>query len=289
MRTLKPAEGVFAFYDGREPGKRFAEGPNWVDNDLELGVANYAIVDGDEALVYDTHLTPEHGGAIRDALTAAGVRRFTVLLSHWHLDHIGGGAAFADCEVIATARTAAHLSERREAIEAGSLWGGPPISPLLLPTRTFEERLGLRIGRFEIEAIHVDIHSDDAAVLWLPGERLLLAGDTLEDTITFVDEPQGFDNHLADLERLAALEPERILPAHGDPEIIGAGGYPAAMIPATAGYIEVLRRCRTEPALRDAPLADLIGDALAAGALKFYAPYEAVHRQNVDRVLELPA
>jgi hypothetical protein len=42
---------------------------------------------------------------------------------------------------------------------------------------------------------------------------------------------------------------------------------------------------RTEPDLRDLPLRDLIADSLAAGDLVYFEPYEAVHRQNVAKVL----
>ena len=65
----------------------------------------------------------------------------------------------------------------------------------------------LDVGRLRLELIHVDIHSDDAAVLWLAADRLLLAGDTLEDTVTYLAEPDGLDRHLADLERLWDLDP----------------------------------------------------------------------------------
>jgi hypothetical protein len=40
-----------------------------------------------------------------------------------------------------------------------------------------------------------------------------------------------------------------------------------------------------EPELREAPLRELIGDGLDAGALIWFEPYEAVHRQNVATVL----
>jgi hypothetical protein len=32
MRILRPSAGIFAFYDGRIAGYRYAEGPNWVDD-----------------------------------------------------------------------------------------------------------------------------------------------------------------------------------------------------------------------------------------------------------------
>ncbi|HEY1591586.1 MAG TPA: MBL fold metallo-hydrolase, partial [Solirubrobacteraceae bacterium] len=111
MRVLRPRDGVFAFYDGRVDGYRFDELPNWVDEGaLSLGIASYAIVSGAEALVYDTHISIEHAQRIRSLLEAEGVRRFTVVLSHWHLDHIAGNAVFEDSEIIASERTSELLA-----------------------------------------------------------------------------------------------------------------------------------------------------------------------------------
>jgi cyclase len=286
LRVLEASPGALAFYDGRVAGHRFAAGPNWVDDGaLDLGVASYAIVDGDEAVVYDTGVTVEHGRFVREELERRGVTRFTVVLSHWHLDHVAGTEAFADSEVIANERTAEHLRSRREAIEAGTLEGPPAISPLVLPTRTFAEQESLRLGATTIELIAVDIHSDDATVLWLPERRLLLCGDTMEDTVTWVDEPGRLEAHLRDLERLRQLEPSRILPAHGDPGQIAGGGYPAGLNDATQAYIRLLLRMPSEPELRDLPLRELIADSIEAGDLIYFEPYEAVHRQNVATVL----
>jgi glyoxylase-like metal-dependent hydrolase (beta-lactamase superfamily II) len=290
LRTLRPADGVRAFYDGRIEGYRFADDPNWVDDGaLALGIASYAIVDGDEALIYDTHVSVEHARFVRSALEAEGVRRFVVLLSHCHLDHVAGTAAFADCEVIATARTAELLIANKRAIEAGALSGPPGIDPLVLPTLTFEDRISLDVGRLRLEVMHVNIHSDDAAVVWMAQQDLLLAGDTMEDTVTYVAEAGGLDAHLVDLERLSDLAPGRILPNHGDPEIIARGGYGEGLIRATQDYIRVLQRARHEPRLRAAALTELVGDSVAAGWITYFAPYEAVHQANLDAVTASPA
>ena len=286
LRVLRPAEDVYAFYDGRVDGYRFAAGPNWVDDGaLALGIASYAIVAGDEALVYDTHVSVEHGRLIRAVLEEEGVRKFTVVLSHWHLDHVAGTAVFADCEVIACERTAELLGRFKSPIEQGTLDGPPPIDPLVLPTSVFRDRLQLAVGSIEIELIHTDIHSDDATVLWLAAPRVLLCGDTMEDTVTYVDEPESFNAHLANLAKLRELAPAHILPNHGDPEVIARGGYPKELIGATEHYIRLLERCRREPTLRDAALRELIADQLADGTLHYFAPYEEVHRQNLETVL----
>lgn len=141
LRVLEPHPGILAFYDGRVAGHRFADGANWVDDGaLSLGVASYVLIAGDQAIVYDTHVSVPHARFIRDSLVARGVTDIKVVLSHWHLDHVAGTAVFADCPVIANARTMAHLTAHRAAIEEGSLHGLPAISPLILPNVVFEGR-----------------------------------------------------------------------------------------------------------------------------------------------------
>lgn len=288
MRLLRPAPGVFAFYDGRVEGHRFADGANWVDDGaLSLGIASYAIVSGDHALVYDTHVSRPHAALIRRWLEAEGVTRFTVVLSHRHLDHIAGTAEFAGCAVIANARTAAHMARDKAAIEAGTLQGGPAIAPLILPTRRFSGEMTLHIGQTEVRLIEANIHSDDATVLYLPESGLLLAGDTVEDTVTYVGDPAAFDIHLADLARLAALDARAILPNHGAEAIIAAGGYAPDLIAATADYIRWLMTLKDHPENRNTPLHQAIAPQLSSGALTWFAPYEQVHAQNIVRSMAL--
>ena len=288
IRVLQPDADIYAFYDGRIDGYRFADGPNWVDaGALSLGIASYALVSGEQALVYDSHVSVEHAGYVRDYLEGLGVRDFTVLLSHWHLDHIAGTAAFGDCEVIACDRTAGLMAQHRTAIERGEHEGPPAIDPLVLPTSTFSGRRTLTLGNLSLELIHTDIHSDDATVIWIADRRLLLCGDTMEDTVTYVAEPQRLAAHIANLDLLAELDPQRILPNHGSPDRIAGGGYPKQLIAATQDYIGVLQRAQTDSAVRDAPLRDLVADWVDAGAVDYFAPYEAVHRENLETVLRI--
>ncbi len=231
MRLLTPAEGILAFYDGRE-GRRELEQPNWLDEGaLMLGIASYAIVDGDEALVYDTHLSVDRARWIREQL---GATKITVVLSHRHVDHVAGTEAFADCEVLAGPLTAKLLGEQRETVEAAT----PPVKPLVLPTGEVPPEL--HVGATTVQTLAFDIHAADHTLLWLPERRILLAADAVEDPITFVAEPDRLDVHLRELDRLEALDPDFILPAHGDPEVIAAGGYGVGIIEATRVYLRAL-------------------------------------------------
>jgi glyoxylase-like metal-dependent hydrolase (beta-lactamase superfamily II) len=285
VRTLRLTDHLIGFYAGRVPGQRFAEEPNWVDDGaLELGVCSYAVIAGDEALVYDTHISVPHAAAIRAELEHLGATRITVVLSHWHLDHIAGTEAFADCEIIANDLTASLLAEHRADIEGGRRAGPPPIAPLILPTTTFTGRSHLDVGGVGVDLVELDIHSRDATVLLVPGEGLLLAGDTLEDTVTYVSEPDGLERHVAELDRLRSLGFDRIYPNHGSVEMIQGGGYGEGLITATQEYIGGLLRHETDPRPDDADLRAFLVGPLAAGWVTYFEPYERVHASNLESV-----
>jgi cyclase len=285
VRVLRPSEHLLGFYDGRVAGERYAQGPNWVDDGaLSLGVCSYALIDGTDAIVFDTHISAEHGMLIRRTLEALGVRSFTVVLSHWHLDHVAGTAAFADCEIVASRLTAERLTGQRAAIEDGSLKGLPAISPLILPTTIFDGQHSLTAGKLHAGLVQFDIHSADGTALHIAHQGLLLVGDMLEDTVTYVSEPERLETHLRELDRLQGLAATHVFPDHGNESVITAGGYGEGLIRATHRYIGDLLRVPAEPALADLDLRGFVADSLEAGWLTYYEPYERVHRSNLAKV-----
>lgn len=283
MRLVRPAPNVLGFYDGRINGVRaWSDEPNWLDDGAyALGICTYAIVDGSHALVYDTHISLPHARFIRQTLEAMGATSIRVVLSHWHDDHIAGNEVFQDCEIIANGLTASALARNRAEIEGGT----PPIMPLVLPNRIFDGSLRLMVGSIAIELRQVEIHSHDGTVLLMPDTGLLLAGDTLEDPITYVAEPQRLAEHLIDLERMAGWKIERILPNHGSLEAMEVGGYDRGFIVATQSYVGKLLACRHDPDLASQDLKTFGADMFATGVVEYFAPYEAVHRQNVEAVI----
>ena len=184
------------------------------------------------------------------------------MLSHWHLDHIAGTEAFADCEVIANERTAELLAGHRTEIEAGT--SSARRRSIRSCCRRGRSPAVIGSGRpVEVELIHAEIHSDDATVLWLADQRMLFAGDTMEDTVTYVTEPGRLAVHREELDRLRELGPQRILPNHGEPDLIATGGYPVGLIDATQEYIDALSRLAGEPELETTPLRELVAGPLA--------------------------
>jgi cyclase len=283
MRIARPHHNIIAFYDGRIPGVRAHSAEfNWLDDGaFTLGTSSFAIVEGSEAIVYDTHMSIAHARIIRRTLEDAGVRDLRVVLSHWHTDHVAGNEVFADCEIIANVRTSEAMASNHAALEGGD----PPISPLVMPTTLYDNELELNLGLTPLVLRHLDIHSYDETAILLPATGVLLCGDTLEDTVTYVTEPERLEAHLADLDRMATWEFETILPNHGTLEKITAGGYERAFIDATRLYVEKLEACKANPGLADPDLARFAADALATGAVEYFEPYEPVHRRNLEAVL----
>jgi len=232
MRLLRPHPKIYAFYDGRIEGARaWSTSPNWLDDGAyALGICVYAVVDGEEALLYDTHISLEHARAMRRTLEEAGVRSIRVVLSHWHDDHVAGNEAFADCEIIALDQTAKALADHRARLENGT----PPIRPLVMPNRIITVPTELTVGTVRVQLEPAEIHSHDGLIALLPDLGIMLAGDTLEEPITYVDEPERIEVHVSELERVASWGYARILPNHGAPDIIAAGGYGPALIAATS-------------------------------------------------------
>lgn len=279
MRILEPYPGVYAYYDGRIEGKRlYSEQPNWLDDGAySLGIAAYALVEGKQAIVYDTHMSIEHARAMRDHVDSLGVTDIRVVLSHWHTDHVAGNEVFAGCEMIALALTAEKLRDNKEELETGE----PPIKPLVMPNSIFDKRMDLSLGGRRIELHHFDIHSADGCVLWLPEEQILLAGDTVEDTVTYISEAEHTATHIRELERMATWPIRRILPNHGDPERIAAGGYEKSLIDANRSYLQRLLDPKERARAAEISLKQFVADDLESGAILYFEPYEPVHRENL--------
>lgn len=246
-----------------------------------LGVASYAILNGTDAVVYDTHISLDHARWIRSELQRRGVTSSRVVLSHHHKDHIAGTEVFADCEIIAGNKTAKALVEKEESYSKSD----PPIKPVVMPTTVFDGEMALSVGTTDIELRPLDIHSHDGVALYLPKSRILLPGDALEDSVTYVAEPDRLDIHLAELDRLSTWDISAILPCHGDPDRIAGGGYDRSFITATRQYVAKLLQCRDGAGWSNLTLREFAKVWFEEGSLTYFDAYEGVHQDNLQSVI----
>ena len=286
MRVFRINDHLLCFYDGRPPQASVVPGDNnWADFGANnVGVATYAVVSGDRALVYDAYPGVAQAQWVRSYLTKAGIHHFVLVNSHSHLDHVGGNAVYADSDVIATALTRQRLIDHRAGIENGTEWGPPAIRPLVVPNVTITADTTYFVGDIKVELRPVNIHSADGLVAYIPGDRILLAGDTLEDTVTFISEPELIPAQVRNLAAMKQWGFDRILPNHGDPAIIAKGGYTTALIDFTRAYLRRMVEHAHDTDFLTQPIEGYIGQGVRDGTVSLWWAYRDAHKENLIKV-----
>lgn len=197
----------------------------------------WLITAADQAALVDPGFrTPGHVEQVARALQVVGARDLKmVLLSHTHRDHLAGLAAvrerFGDVPVYV------HPAERERVPGRGRLLSLQDDRRLMLAGRV-------------IHALHTPGHAPGHLAFHLADVAGVLSGDLLTaEGSTWVGVPEGdADAYLASLERISALRPAWLGPAHG-PEL-----GDAASAVARARESRRARSAQIEQALHE-PLA----------------------------------
>lgn len=190
------------------------------------GDPNTGIVVGDDSvMVVDTQATPAMAqDVIRRIREVTDKPVKYVVLSHYHAVRVLGASAYRPDHVIASQGTYDLIVERGEADMKSEIERFPrlfraveSIPGLTWPSIVFKAELTLWMGRLEVRILHLGRgHTKGDTVVWLPGERVLFSGDLVE----FGATPYTGDAYLRDwpatLDKLRALEPERLVPGRGD-------------------------------------------------------------------------
>jgi glyoxylase-like metal-dependent hydrolase (beta-lactamase superfamily II) len=250
----KIADGVYVVPDGRVPL-----------------VPNVGIVLGEErALVVDTAMGPANGARIRAfADKLAGDRELVLTITHFHPEHGFGAQAFRDATIVYNSaqrdefrekgagylelfrtfgESVAHELEGVELVEPDDVYDGD-MHELDLGGRRVELRTWGRA------------HTRSDQVVFLPDERILFTGDLVEERCFAIfpyfppdDVDVDGEKWIAVLEHLEALDPEIVVPGHGDP-----GGV--SVITDAREYITQLRdetrRLKAEGVTVDAAVEQL--------------------------------
>ena len=174
------------------------------------------IVLGEKAAVaIDVGTYPEEGGQMADFIRDRGYAPNRVIITHGHRDHILGGEAFKDADVFAPRKT---IDEIRRQIPSLSAQLGLEAAELeariLHPTITFENQLWLNLGRHQLRLFPTPGHSPDIVSIYVSGEKLLIASDTVVTGIV----PAIFHSSAAleaSIKGLKQLEIETLIAGHG--------------------------------------------------------------------------
>jgi glyoxylase-like metal-dependent hydrolase (beta-lactamase superfamily II) len=172
-----------------------------------------------EALLIDAGVgDPEHLEALARELRATGTTLTRVLVTHGHGDHASGAPALA--AAYPDASFAKYPWPEEDAKHA-------------VPWHIVADGDREPSGDGSLIALHTPGHSPDHLAFWHPESATMFTGDLIAlGSSVMIHWSRGGDlrQYLESLERLRALAPRRLLPAHG-PAIDDPQG-------ALAGYLE---------------------------------------------------
>jgi len=151
-----------------------------------------------------------------EGLVAQGEQLSGVILTHLHHDHLGAAswlAARANVPILATAQTRDDLDL---GLGGGLSAGGVSDASMPKVTKLLKEGDHLPGGW---EVVLTPGHAKGHLCLWHGDTATLIAGDMIASGSTILIEPEQGDltDYLESLDRLAALNPRLIIPAHGLP------------------------------------------------------------------------
>jgi glyoxylase-like metal-dependent hydrolase (beta-lactamase superfamily II) len=175
-----------------------------------------------EAIVIDPG---DEVGRIHRRLTELGLKLKQILVTHAHIDHVGGALRLkrlTGAPILLNENDLALL----KMMYAQSAWLGIDPPETAPPDDNLAEGMIVGLDRYPAEVIHTPGHTQGSVCLHFAPLKLLIAGDTLfAGSIGRTDLPGGNPRQIIDSihTRLLALPDEtKVLPGHGPATTIGS-------------------------------------------------------------------
>jgi len=229
----------------------YVEGDPGVASTANRGFNSNAgfVVTDDGVVVFDALGTPELGAALKRAIAAVTAQPVRlVIISHFHADHFYGLQALAGPEVeiwanakgretLAAPLTQDRLEQRRRDLAPYVNEQTHPVGANRWIDFSSQREFAFERGGVKFRLIDVGgAHSPEDIMLWIEGDRVLLAGDLyFSGRVPFVGNADT-RAWLAAIDRIGPLAPAIVIPGHGH-----ASRDPAPDVALTREYLLFLR------------------------------------------------
>lgn len=175
-----------------------------------------------EAIVIDPG---EEVGRIQEHLAAHGLKLKQILVTHGHIDHVGGALKLKRLTGAPIYLNEGDL-EQLAIMQEQADWLGVEAPETAPPDESLTDGMTVGLDTFPAKVLHTPGHTQGSVSLHFAPLKLLVAGDTLfAGSIGRTDLPGGNYAQILDSirARLLALPDEtKVLPGHGPASTIGA-------------------------------------------------------------------
>ena len=161
---------------------------------------------------------------ILELLAKHGLRVKAIVITHAHIDHIGGAQ---ELKRITKAPVYMNLNDAglQAMMATQAAWLGVPTPESVEIDAPLNDGATLQLGQTEFHVLHTPGHTQGSISLWIPSERKLVAGDTLfAGSIGRTDLPGGDGRQILRSihQKLLPLPEETtVIPGHGDITTLG--------------------------------------------------------------------
>ncbi len=194
------------------PGFYMTEGRN-PDGPFGGGISGFIVTEDYVALV-DDGLPPPAPAMVAHIVEVAGKAPDFLINTHYHGDHTGANALFADQGTVIFA----HHALRKRLLDKPESAGGEAGIPVV----TFGEGVTFHLNEIEAQVVHLPAaHTDGDAIVVAKSANVIFAGDVVFNRIfPYIDLDGGgtVDGFIAAQKKIAEMADEKtvIIPGHGE-------------------------------------------------------------------------